>query len=268
MKKFFLLIILVFICACTPQYIHLSDTKAQTPFTEPPQGKYSFSSASSIKENSMVQVGAWEVENINGKKIYRFDFKITNKGNETYETPDGIVVLDANENLLRLLNPEEMVYYFQGQTSEEALMKSISLSSMAKSFEPAQAYTGTFNYYKQSYGNTYMRTHTGYGSFSTYQDPYSAFSKGFSNGLSMGAASVAMQGAIIKHQEREAFLFALKPLLTPYGSSNIGNIWSLTGQMPIKLIVLTCGDVHKIELDVNPNNPKHIRPSKSRISNK
>lgn len=153
-------------------------------------------------------------------------------------------MIDADKNSLRLLNPEEYVYYAEGMTSQEALSQSSAISIYASQLQKTQGYTGTM----YTYGTIYSNYYSGYSTYRAYptQSPGSSFASGFASGYALGLAARA---ARISRDVREYQLTVLKPTSTLPQGSNVGRIWSLAGKLPIEIHVFTLGDHHIIKLD-------------------
>ncbi|MDD5450908.1 MAG: hypothetical protein PHT49_03325 [Desulfovibrionales bacterium] len=203
-----------------------------------------FRSAKSVKENSVVELGVWRKVYIEREKVIRqiflADIKITNTSTTPYITPEELIIFDADKNALRLLRPDEYVYYIEGMTSEDALGQSTALSAYAARTQANQFYN---TYTAQSY----------YGS--TYGSDFGAFFSGFDSGMSTAASihalSLARQAAEINEIIRTFRLCALRPILTLPDSSNVGRVWSLTGNLPIEIHIFAGGDHHIIKLNHN-----------------
>ncbi|MEW5949855.1 MAG: hypothetical protein AB1711_10665 [Thermodesulfobacteriota bacterium] len=201
-----------------------------------------FASAKSVKENSTVELGMWRNAIIQEEKVIRqifvADIKITNTSTTSYITPEELIIFDAGKNSLRLLRPDECVYYAEGMTSEDALGQSAALSAYAAHTQANQFY------------NTYT-AHSYYGS--TYGSGFGAFASGVSSGMSNYASGYALGLAIRAAKINEAIrtfqLCALRPMPTLPNSSNVGRVWSLTGNLPIEIHIFTGGDHHIIKLD-------------------
>lgn len=158
MKKLMPFIFIFLLSACaTTQYVFLIEPDKQISeeqyFIPSGEAKFNFSSASSIKENSIVEIGGWHIILGENKQVFRFDIKITNNSNDTLITPEEIIMVDADKNSLRLLNPEEYVYYAEGMTSQEALSQSSAISIYASQLQKTQGYTGTMYTYGTIYSN-------------------------------------------------------------------------------------------------------------------
>ena len=249
MKKLIPVIFVFLLSSCaTTQHIFLIEPNKQISEKQSliPSGeaKFNFDSARSIKENSIVEIGGWYIIFSKNKQVFRFDVKITNNSNDTLITPEEIVIIDADKNSLRLLNPEEYVYYAEGMTSEEALSLSYAMSIYASQLQKTQGYTGTM----YTYGTIYRNSYSGYSTYSAYptQSHGSSFAGGFVSGYALGLAA---RSARISRGVRECQLTVLKPTLTMPQGSNIGRIWSLAGKLPIEIHVFTLGEHHIIKLD-------------------
>lgn len=220
-----------------------------------PSREFSFDSARSVKENSIVEIGGWHI--IYGKKrqVFRFDIKITNTTQNTLLTPDDIIIVDADKKSSRILSSDEYVYYAEGMTSQEALSQSSVMSIYASQLQKTYGYSGTM----YSYGTTYGNYYSGFSTFRAYpiQDPYSSFASGFAQGWALGAA---IQAAQIDRMVRECRLIALKPASTLSQGSNVGRIWSLAGKLPIEIHIFTLGDHHIIKLDQIQERSNHQQP--------
>jgi len=253
MKKLIPAIFVFLLSACaTTQHIFLIEPNKQVSekqfFISHGEAKFNFDSARSIKENSIVEIGGWHIIFNKNRQVFRFDIKITNNSNNTHITPEEIVIIDADKNSLRLLNPEEYVYYAEGMTSEEALSLSSAMSIYASQLQKTQGYTGTM----YTYGTIYKNSYSGYSTYRAYptQSPGSSFASGFASGIASGyALGLAARSARISRDVRECQLTVLKPTLTLPQGSNVGRIWSLDGKLPIEIHLFAVGEHHIIKLD-------------------
>ena len=249
MKQLMPFIFILLLSACTTtQYVYLIEPDKQISeehnYIPSGEAKFNFRSARGMKENSIVEIGGWHIILGEHKQVFRFDIKITNNSNDTLITPDEIIIIDADNISLRLLNPEEYVYYAEGMTSSEALSQSSAMSIYAAQLQKTHGYTGTI----YTYGTTYSNYYSGYSTYSAYptQSPGSSFASGFASGYALGLAARA---ARINRDVRECQLTVLKPTSTLSQGSNVGRIWSLAGKLPIEIHVFTVGDHHIIKLD-------------------
>ena len=238
-----ILVALVLLTSCaTATFLAEPGRKVLPPATC--ADKYCFGSAESIKDNSSVEIGGWLLTSKKGKKVLKLDIRITNKSEEEAVTPDDIILIDASGRSLRILNPEEFVYYYHGLTSADALVTSAAMSLYAAQLQKATGYTGTMYSYSTIYGN-YVSTFGTYTFYPVYS-PASAFASGFAQGL---ALACTLKAARINRDLKESHLLALRPALTLPDRSNVGRIWSLPGELPIEVHVFVLGDHHVIVLD-------------------
>jgi len=209
--------------------------------------EFNFNSCKSAKKNSIVEIGGWHIKFNEKRQAFRFDIRIINNCNDTLITPDDIIIIDADKKSLRLLRPDEYVYYTEGMTSQEALSKASAMSVYASQLQATQGYTGTI----YTYGTIYSSYYSGHSTYRAYptQSPASSFTTGFARGYALG---LAIRAARISRNVREYQLTALKPTSTLPQCSNIGRVWSLAGKQPIELHIFTCGDHHIIKLDHVP----------------
>lgn len=256
MPKILLILILLSSLGCSSvNYVYLHDIHKSQPYQDQHDlSKFEkgnlrlFDSARSVEENSVVELGCIIREKGENKTLI-LDIRIINKGEKPYTTPDDILLIDADKKTLRLLKPEEYVYYVWGETSEEALMKASALSVYAGHIQSTQPYTGQ----AYTYGNIYGSSRTGYSysgytTYSAQPNPYSSFAGGFASGAAFG---LAIRGAKIRSDIRKNNLLFLSQLFTLPEASNEGRIWFLSGKLPITLIILACDDVHTITLKEN-----------------
>jgi hypothetical protein len=248
MKKLITVIFVFLLSACaTTHYVFLIEPNKQVlekpNFIPSGEAKFNFDSAKSIKENSIVEIGGWHIIFGKNKQAFRFDIKITNNSYDIVKTPDDIIIIDADKNSLRILRPDEYVYYSEGMTSEEALSQSSAISIYASQLQKTHGYSGTI----YTYGTIYNNYYSGFSTYSAYpiQSPASSFASGFARGFALGLAARA---ARISRDVRECQLTALKPILTLPHGRNIGRIWSLAGKLPIEIHIFTLGDHHIIKL--------------------
>lgn len=249
MEKLMSVIFVFLLSACaTTKHVFLTEPNSQLSKNQNfiPDGELNFSldSAKSIKENSNVEIGSWHIIYGKNRQVFRFDIRITNTTQNILLTPDDIIIVDADKKSLRILSPDEFVYYAKGMTSQEALSQSSVMSIYASQLQKTYGYSGTM----YSYGTTYGNYYSGFSTFRAYpiQDPYSSFAGGFAQGYALGAA---IQAAQISRMVRECRLTALKPASTLPQCSNIGRVWSLAGKLPIEIHIFTLGDHHIIKLD-------------------
>ncbi|MFZ6017710.1 MAG: hypothetical protein ACOYU0_08985 [Nitrospirota bacterium] len=145
---------------------------------------------------------------------------------------------------LKLFRPDEVVYYIEGMTSQEALNQSSAMSIYASQLQKTHGYTGTM----YTYGTIYSNYYSGYSTYSAYptQSPVSSFASGFAEGMALGLTARAVR---INQAVRQAQIQALKPIMIVPGVSNVGKLFSLSGKLPIEMHVFTLGDHHIIKLD-------------------
>lgn len=249
MKKLIPVIFVFLLSACaTTQHIFLIEPNKQISenqnFIPSGESSFNFDSAKSTKENSIVEIGGWYVIFSKNRQVLRFDIKITNTTENTTVTPDDIIIIDADKKSLRILGPDEYVYYTEGMTSQEALSRSFAMSIYASQLQRTQGYTGTM----YTYGTIYSNYYSGFSTYSAYpiQSPVSSFASGFAQGFALGQA---IRAAEISREVRRCNLTALKPASTLPQGSNIGRVWSLAGKLPIEIHIFTLREHHIIKLD-------------------
>lgn len=245
--KWILVVIMFSLTACTSTK-HTFLVDPDLPISKRQQilesWKADYESAESIKENSSVGVGAWFSEYSKKRRVLTFAIKITNNSSKPIVTPDDLIIIDGENNSLKLLTPDDYVYYLEGETSEEAISQSTAMSIYASQLQQNQGVHGTM----YSYGTTYGNNYSGFSTFSAQpvQSPPSSFASGFASGYAMGSA---IKAARISREVREAIILALKPSTTLPNTNNIGRVWSLAGKVPVELHIFVGGDHHIIKLD-------------------
>lgn len=248
MKKLLIISFCLYLTSCQiSTYTFLHDSSLPLNLNSQARSN-NYVSGISKKENSIVEVEAWLV-NTGSKQHIRYDFKITNNDNQAYVTPANIIILDADKQLIRLLSPEEFVYYKEGMTSEEALIESNAMAKYAEQMQANQPTYGMMQYksslYGQFYNNSLTGYQSGYGTYKTYKQP--SVAGGFASGYALGRA---MKAKRINRSIRESNLISLRQQLTVPSATNKGRTWSLSATQPIQIIVITSGDKHTITLDV------------------
>lgn len=252
MPKILLVLLLLSSLGCSANYVYLHDIhKPQPNQTQYDLSKYEdgdlrlFDSARSVEENSIVELGCIIREKGENKTLI-LDIRIINKGGKAYITPEDLVLIDADRKTLRLLKPEEYVYFVWGETSEEALMKASALSIYAGHIQSTQPYTGQAYTYGNIYGSSRTGyTYSGYTTYNAQPNPYNSFASGFASGAALGKV---IRASKIRSDIRRNNLLSLSQIMTVPLTSNEGRIWCLSGRTPVTLIIFTCDDVHTIIL--------------------
>jgi len=248
MRIALLILLSLFICSCVT-VTHLKSPEYETEAHKnhyPMDDIFYFNSAISKLEGSLVKVGAW-VFNFENRTYIRYDIMIKNNTDSTIESPGSIEIYDSDNMSVRLLSPDEAVYYAHGITSQSALASSNALQAAAT----WQAYSNPSPINGYSYGNLYQTTPGNYsygGSSYYYQEPNYAASM-------MGAMAVgmAMEASQIDYDLTMNRKHALYPTKLRPGISHQGTIYSLAAQLPLNLIISVAGEDHLIVLGMNKN---------------